>query len=157
MSIEEGGRVGVWRRCCAQPSDYRVGAIEREGFRREALLFLAGKQDGACVTQHAVVCPGPVEPLFRMLEREAALEPRIEHPMGKDVIGRGGAAKCAPCAEAVVLPETIDDDCVVAGMVLAHPGHEGGGKGIGAAGGTEGVQVQGKVADFGVCGIIKGY
>jgi hypothetical protein len=42
-------------------------------------------------------------------------------------------------------------------MVLTHPGHEAGGKGIGVARGTEGVQAKGKVAYFGVRGIIKGY
>ncbi len=93
MAIEEGDRLRAGRRrCCAQAGDYGMCAIEPEGFRREALLFLAGKQDGARVTQHAVVCPGPVEPLFHMLERKAALEPRVEHPVGEDVIGRCGAA-----------------------------------------------------------------
>ncbi len=42
-------------------------------------------------------------------------------------------------------------------MILTQPGHECGGKGIGAARGTEGVEPQREVADFGVRGIIKGY
>jgi hypothetical protein len=92
-----------------------------------------------------------------MLKREAALKPRVEHPVWKDVIGGSCAAESAPCTKAVVLPETVDDDRIVAGMVLAQPGHEGGGKRIGVARGTEGVQAQGKVADFGVRGIIEGY
>jgi hypothetical protein len=40
-------------------------------------------------------------------------------------------------------------------MILAHPGHECGGEGIGVARGTERVQAKGEVADFGIRGIIK--
>src|SRR5205823_2587479 len=97
-------------------------AVQGEGLGCEQLLLLAGEEDGARVTQNAVVCPGPVEPFFRVLQREAAFEPRVEHPMRKDKVRRISSVKSAPRAKAVILPEAVDDDGVITGAVLAQPG-----------------------------------
>jgi hypothetical protein len=42
-------------------------------------------------------------------------------------------------------------------MILAQPGHEGGGKGIGVARGAECVQAKREGLDFGVHGIVQGH
>ena len=66
VAVEEGSRVDVRRRgCCAESSDHGMCAIEGEGTGREQLLCFTGEQDGARVTQDAVVCPWPIEPFFQ--------------------------------------------------------------------------------------------
>jgi len=48
-----------------------------------------------------------------MLELIGALEPGIEHPMGVDEIGNGGAVQGAPGGKGVILPGAVDDHHVV--------------------------------------------
>jgi hypothetical protein len=75
--------------------------------------------------------------------------------MRKHVIRGGSVAKRAPRAEAVILPEAIDDDGVIMIAVLTQPGHECGRVGILVAGGAERVYVQWEASDFGIRGIVE--
>src|ERR1700744_5383132 len=90
-----------------------------------------------------------------MLQRESTLDPGVKHPGGKYIVGRSAVAQRPPGAEAMVLPETIDDDGIVAGPVLTQPGDERGGEGVRTAGRAERVHRQGEVVDFGVRGIVE--
>jgi hypothetical protein len=49
------------------------------------------------------------------------LEPRIEHAVAVDEVGRGRAVQGAPGGEADVLPEPVDDDGVIVAGVRLEP------------------------------------
>ena len=56
-----------------------------------------------------------------MLDRVAALEPRVQHAMGEDAVGLTRLPRGAPDREAAVLPEPVDQRrVVIVAMVTSH-------------------------------------
>ena len=67
-----------------------------------------------------------------MLERIRPIKPWIEHAVWENVIRRARSPQGAPDAKAAVLPDTMNDDGIVARASLFDPISEAGSVGIGA-------------------------
>src|SRR5688500_8041536 len=55
-------------------------------FACELTLLFAGEQDGRSVAKDTMFRANPIKPLLQMLDGMCTLEPRIKHPVWKDVI-----------------------------------------------------------------------
>ena len=74
------------RSLSTQADDGFARAIEPEGLPGQILLLFGGEQHTCRVPHDSVAAPGPVKPFFEMLQRIAALEPRVERAVGeKDI------------------------------------------------------------------------
>ena len=97
-----------------------------EGLSRQQTLLLAGKDNGARIAQNPILRPGPVQPFFQMLQRIGLLEPRIQHAMRENKIGRARSRQRAPRRKTVIPPYAIDDHDIEVRGIFAHPRHKPG-------------------------------
>src|SRR5579883_635595 len=93
--------------------------------RREAmngLLFfsLSSEKNSQSVAQYRVLKTTPVKFLFQMLQGISFLEPWIQGPVCKDTV-RQLVFYCAPCGQAMVLPDAIDNHSVIIVCVRPQP------------------------------------
>src|ERR1044072_2135467 len=95
--------------------------IEPKGLTREYAFFLGGEDHRCRVSQHAIVTPRPIKPLFEMLERKRFFEPRIEHSVRKNEVRDRGTGITSPCSEAEVLPNPIDNHAIVISAIFSQP------------------------------------
>src|SRR5438874_2618166 len=109
-----------------------LAMIEGERFAGQTPFFLRSEKDGRGVAQHAILGPGPIEQLLQMLERISPIKPWIEHAVRENVVRRARSPQGAPNAKAAVLPETMNDDGIVARAPLFDPVGEAGSIGVGS-------------------------
>ena len=57
-----------------------------------------------------------------MFQRISPIEPGIEHSVGKNVVGGARFVQCTPDAEALEIPNSVDDHRVESGPLRTHPG-----------------------------------
>ena len=127
--LEEGGSLagGVAGRLLdTQRIDGLVRSVEPETLTRQPALLLAGEKHRPRRPQEPILGPGPVEPFFEVLARVSALEPGIEHPVGKDETRGRRAAPRTPSGEAVVLPQPVGQHAVEIVAADAQPRRERG-------------------------------
>src|ERR1700676_2672663 len=82
-----------------------------------------------------------------MFQRISPLEPRIQHSVGKNEVWRDRFVQSAPDAEAVVLPNAVDNDGVVFPAMLFEPRHQARGVTVSATAATERMHAHRKFAD----------
>src|SRR5205085_9491691 len=98
--------------------------IKPERFARLETFLFRSEDDCSCVTQDAIVSPGPIEPFFEMLERKRFLKPGVEHAVRKHVVRNGRTGVTSPGSEAQVLPDSVHDHAIIIAAMLAKPGPE---------------------------------
>src|ERR1700761_1754874 len=108
------------RTICSIRYDNAIPLVGAEA--HECLFFfcLRGKQHGQRVSQDRILKWTPVQNFFQVLERVCLLKPWIERSMNKHRIGHFIPDR-APRCKAVILPDSIDHDSVVALHVLSQP------------------------------------
>src|SRR4029077_4178071 len=97
------------------------------------------KEDSRGVSEHAIFGPRPIQQFLNVFDRIGAVEPRIEHSVWKNEVWCRAAAQGAPDAEAVVLPQAVDNHGVVFTMSVFNPASKTRRVSVAAAAGTEGV------------------
>jgi len=103
----------------------------------DGVLSSEVKRTAAGVAEHAIFGPRPIEQFLIVFERIGAVEPRIEHSVWKNDVWCRAAAQGAPDAEAVVLPQAVDDHRVVFRMSVFNPASEARRVSVAPAAGTE--------------------
>jgi hypothetical protein len=116
------GVAGNVTRPVADDEFARVVGAER--LASEPPLFFAGEEHAGRVAQNAVFEQPPEDALEEGLGRIGAIEPRVEHAVGEDKVGRRAATQRAPGAERGVVPQPINDNSVVLGRILPKPSHQ---------------------------------
>ena len=137
---------GIWRRRGPIINHFFVAAIEPERFSRKAPFLFRSEEHRRGVAQNSVFAPRPVKQFLDVLERVSALEPRIEHAVGKNKVRCRRAGQRAPDAEAAVLPDAVDDDGVVFRAPLFYPIRKAGRISVTSEPGTERVDGNGGAA-----------